>query len=104
MQIVFVGLPMCCIIAMLARKNGGWEQAVALITITVRIRIEYLAPVRSAVNKLCYRPYYIKWLKYCPEHCHRSRFDYLNPGSLPKVLNKPKEKNRREFNNNNRVN
>jgi len=36
--------------------------------------------------------YYLKWLKYYLDYCHKYRFDYLNPGSLPNFLNKLKEK------------
>ena len=38
------------------------------------------------------RNYYIKWLRYYLDYCHKYRLDYLNPGSLPKFLNKLKEK------------
>jgi hypothetical protein len=36
--------------------------------------------------------YYLKWLKYYLDYCHKYRFDYLKPGSLPNFLNKLKEK------------
>jgi hypothetical protein len=36
--------------------------------------------------------YYLKWLKYYLDYCHKYRFDYLNPSSLPNFLNKLKEK------------
>ena len=38
------------------------------------------------------RNYYIKWLRYYLDYCHKYRLDYLNPGSLPNFLNKLKEK------------
>jgi hypothetical protein len=36
--------------------------------------------------------YCLKWLKYYLDYCHKYRFDYLNPVSLPNFLNKLKEK------------
>ena len=55
--------------------------------------ISYFSAFLSKRNiPITYHNYYKKWLRYYLDFCHKYRFDFLDPESLPHFLDKLKEK------------